>query len=78
MPQLTIYLNESVAVRARQAAKAAGIPVSRWIAERIEEKTTDAWPEEVLRLQGIWKDDDFPSAEQIRASHPRDRKRERL
>jgi hypothetical protein len=73
MPQITIYLNEQAAARAREGAKAAGLSVSRWIAERVDDRGRDRWSDEVLALAGTWKDEDFPSAEEIRASHPPDR-----
>lgn len=35
MPQLTIYLDEATAARVRAAAKASGLPVSRWVRQRL-------------------------------------------
>lgn len=78
MPQVTIYLNDKAASQARQAAKAQGLSVSRWIANRVEESTRDEWPAEVLALAGTWREDDFPSAEELRASHPPDRVQKRI
>lgn len=77
MPQITIYLNEHAAARAREAAKAAGLSVSRWIANRVEDDTRNQWPEEVLALAGTWGDDDFPTLEQIRANERPNLKREK-
>jgi hypothetical protein len=77
MPQITIYLNDQSAARARASAKAAGLSVSRWIAGKVDEGKDTAWPEEFLALAGTWREEDFPSAEQIRASHGPDRIRKR-
>jgi hypothetical protein len=74
MPQRTIYLDSDTEKRAKSAAKAAGVSVSRWIAATIQEKTQSTWPEEVLRLAGAWPD--FPTAEQLRSGYRADVKRE--
>ncbi len=39
MAQVTIYLDPEHAKRLRQAARAAGLPVSRWIANLVAERT---------------------------------------
>jgi len=39
MGQVTIYLDDENEKRLKAAAKAAGVPVSRWVASLVEEKT---------------------------------------
>ena len=44
--------------------KKSGLSKSKWIADRIKEKTTNTWPDSVVKLSGAWKD--LPTAEEIR------------
>lgn len=60
----------------RAAAKSKGLSQSKWIAQLIEEKTTDEWPESVVRLAGAWKD--IPTVEEIRKNFGSDVRREEL
>ena len=64
MTQITIYLEEALANRMRQAAQAAGRSQSRWLASLIEEKLRNEWPPSVAALAGAWVD--FPEAEELR------------
>ena len=66
MGQVTIYLDDATEDRARAAARAEGVPLSKWIAERIRKPTHGEWPAAVRALAGAWPD--LPSADQIRAS----------
>jgi len=74
--QLTVYLDDETAQRARAAARAAGLSQSRWLAELIREKTSREWPVAVREAAGSWPD--FPSAEQILETAGRDVEREEL
>jgi hypothetical protein len=58
------------------AAKAAGVPVSRWVANLVQEKACTVWPESVRRLAGAWQD--FPDLETIRGTEGKDKAREAL
>jgi len=76
MPQITIYLDANTEEQARSAARAKGIPLSRWISGVIREKNANAWPQEVLDLAGAWPD--FPSLEELRKRQGDDAPRESL
>lgn len=76
MAQVTLYLDDETARRARRAAKAAGLSQSRWLAELVRERTAREWPVEVRELAGTWGD--FPEAEELRRSQGRDLEREEL
>lgn len=76
MGQVTIYLDPVHEKRLREAAEAAGLPVSRWLANLVAEKTRAEWPEDVRELAGAWRD--FPTPEELRAPPAKDRKRPRL
>ena len=76
MGQVTIYLDDETEGKARSAARAEGLALSRWIAQSIEQRALGEWPEAVRALAGAWRD--APSASQIRKSLkakdiPRDR-----
>ena len=70
MGQVTIYLDDENEKRLKAAAKSAGMPVSRWVARLVEEKTRAVWPESVRQLAGAWRD--FPDLETIRATKGKD------
>ena len=76
MGQVTIYLDEETEQRARAAARAQGVPLSKWVTESIQRRARTEWPAAVQRLAGAWSD--LPSAEQLRASKAKDAARERL
>ncbi len=76
MGQVTIYLDDENEKRVKAAAKAAGMPVSRWLATLVEEKTCNVWPEQVRQLAGAWRD--FPDLETIRQQNAKDSKRETI
>jgi len=65
MAQVTIYLDDDSDNRLKEAARAEGISVSKWIARLIEEKTRSEWPSSVRTLAGAWSAD-FPEAENLR------------
>ena len=70
MGQVTIYLDAETEERARAAARAEGVALSRWVAERIKRRARGEWPEEVRTLAGAWPD--LPTAEHIRKSKSKD------
>jgi hypothetical protein len=76
MGQVTLYLDTETEERVKQAAKAAGLSQSRWVANLIREKTTTEWPSWVVELVGSWPD--LPSLEEIRKGLPEDLPREPL
>jgi len=76
MGQVTIYLNDKNEKRLKAAAKAAGVPVSRWVANLVEEKAHTVWPEPVCRLAGAWQN--FPDLETIRKTEGKDSARKML
>lgn len=74
MGQVTIYLDDETESRLKASARSQGVPVSRWIAELVRERTATEWPEEVRRLAGAWPD--FPDAETLRRGQGADLQRE--
>ena len=65
MPQLHFYVPEQVADRVRQEAAAAGVSVSRYLAEVVKRELHPQWPasffEEVV---GGWQGEPLLRAEQ--------------
>jgi len=74
MGQVTIYLDDETESRLKASARSQGVPVSRWIAELVRERTATEWPEEVRRLAGAWPD--FPDADALRSGQGADLQRE--
>jgi hypothetical protein len=66
MGQVTIYLDSETEAKARAAARAEGMPLSKWVAGCIRRRARGEWPEAVRALAGAWPD--LPSAERIRKS----------
>ena len=64
MGQVTIYLDDETERLAREAARAKGIPLSKWVAEKVQRGARAEWPAAVRDLAGKWTD--LPSAEEIR------------
>jgi len=64
MGQITIYLDDQSEKKLKSAATSEGIPVSRWIAQLVRDKTRTEWPESVRSLAGAWSD--FPLRESLR------------
>ena len=44
MPQIHFYVPESVAVKVKQRAQAAGVSTSRFVAELVKREVDAAWP----------------------------------
>ncbi len=76
MGQVTIYIDDATERMARASARAEGISLSKWVAERVKHRAPGVWPEAVRALAGAWTD--LPSAERIRRSGARDIARGRL
>jgi hypothetical protein len=76
MAQLTLYLDEDTEIKVKRAAKAAGLSVSRWVANLIRERTADQWPDSVREMMGSWPD--VPTADDLRENLPADVPREPL
>ncbi|MGQ0653336.1 MAG: CopG family transcriptional regulator [Betaproteobacteria bacterium] len=76
MGQVTIYLDAKTERKARAAARAEGVPLSKWIARRIERPGHGEWPESIRALAGAWAD--APSARKIRRSQGKDVRRDKL
>lgn len=74
MGQVTIYLDDETESRLKASARSQGVPVSRWIAELVRERTATEWPESVRRLAGAWPD--FPDTETLRSGQGADLQRE--
>ena len=64
MGQVTIYLDQETEARLKAEAQAAGISVSRWLAELIQEKAATDWPPSIRALAGAWED--FPEPDELR------------
>ena len=54
MSSLTIYLDDALEERLRQAAKDEGLSVSKLVSKYVAEKTATTWPTEFLNLAGSW------------------------
>jgi len=76
MAQVTIYLDDAAERRVKAAARKAGVSVSRWVAELVENRTRTDWPAEARELAGAWPD--FPDLAEIRPSTGQDKPRVRL
>lgn len=61
MGQVTIYLDDESERKLKEAARADGVPVSRWVAETIRRRTRAEWPDSVRRLPGSWDDMERPA-----------------
>jgi len=70
MGQVTIYLDDATEERVRAAARAAGVPLGRWVAGRIERSAGDEWPAHVRQLAGAWAD--LPSPLKLRKPRAKD------
>lgn len=76
MGQVTIYLDKETEQRLKSAAAAAKMPVSRWVAALVRDKTRTRWPDSVRELPGAWSE--FPQAEELRREAAADVPRELL
>jgi predicted DNA-binding protein len=60
MAQLAIYIEDQLAERLDNAAKASGKSKSKWVADAIKRSLQDQWPEGFFDLAGSWEDDIGP------------------
>lgn len=74
MGQVTLYLDMETEARMKEAASAAGVSQSRWLADLIRERTVNEWPKSVAALAGAWAD--MPTAEDLRQCSSEDVPRE--
>lgn len=74
MGQVTLYLDSDTEARMKEAATAAGVSQSRWLADLIREKTAKEWPPSVAALAGAWSD--MPTAGELRQDFGEDVPRE--
>lgn len=72
MSAITVYLEDAIDQRLRQAAKSEGITVSRFVARLVAERTADTWPEDILALAGTWADEDDAAPVRRVADAPRE------
>ncbi|OFZ95140.1 MAG: CopG family transcriptional regulator [Betaproteobacteria bacterium RIFCSPLOWO2_02_67_12] len=76
MGQVTIYLDEDTERKARDAARAEGVALSKWVARQLRRRPRGEWPEAVRALAGAWAD--APSLETIRRYKAKDLARRRV
>jgi predicted transcriptional regulator len=74
MGQVTVYLDTEIEKRMQAVVKSMNLTQSKWIANLIEEKIKNDWPESVVKLAGAWKD--LSTAGEIRKTEGADIKRE--
>lgn len=75
MGQVTIYIDNSLETKMKEAAKSNHVSVSKWVSGIIEEKIATEWPRDIVKLAGSWKDD-FPTIEELRSNPGQDCPRE--
>jgi hypothetical protein len=68
LAQVTLYMDEATLVRARAAAKSAGVSMSAWLTGLVRDRTRTEWPADVAALAGAWRD--LPTAEELREQVP--------
>ena len=74
MPQVTIYINNSLEEHLKSMANALGISPNELITDILERKFKYKCHPSVKQLAGAWKD--FPSLEEIRENSVQDTARE--
>ncbi|MBI2754969.1 MAG: CopG family transcriptional regulator [Betaproteobacteria bacterium] len=70
MGQVTIYLDKDTEQEARAAARAEGVPLSKWVARQLRGRPRGEWPQAVRALAGSWVD--APSLKTIRRYKAKD------
>lgn len=76
MGQVTIYLDDDIEEKMKNAAKSSRLSKSKWVASLIREKVAREWPRSIIDLAGSWKD--LSLAEEGRAELGCDAEREKL
>ncbi len=65
MAQLTIYVDENTRSRVEDAARAAGVSVSKWVKQQLEVALADRWPADYFNLFGSLADTDLPAPDEL-------------
>jgi predicted transcriptional regulator len=80
MPQLAIYIDDNLSKKLDKAIKVSGKSRSRWVADAIEARLQDEWPEDFFELAGSWEGEKTPEEimAQIRKGLDQTEKREDL
>ena len=60
MPQLAIYIDDSLSKKLNKAIKVSGKSRSKWVADLIKAKLEDEWPEDFFELAGSWVGEETP------------------
>lgn len=60
MPQLAIYIHDKLSNKLNKAIKVSGKSRSKWVADLIEAKLQDEWPEDFFELAGSWEGEETP------------------
>ena len=56
MPQLHLYVSDEIAAEVVREARAAGLSVSRYLAQLVRERTSTDWPDGWFeRVPGGWQ-----------------------
>ena len=76
MSQVTIYLEEDIEQKMVLAAQSANLSKSKWIAQLIQDKVANEWPQSIVDIAGSWED--FPTIDNIRANIVKDAERESI
>lgn len=73
MSQVTIYIDDDTEARTRAAARAAGVPLSRWITSVLRSRVGSAWPADVAAFEASWRPkDDGPEPDSQGGDLPRE------
>ena len=76
MAQITIYLDDELIQKVKQASAEAKVSQSQWIADLIRQKSHTDWPLAVRELAGSWQV--FPEQNELRGEQAEDLPRESL
>lgn len=74
MSQITLHLPDETRDKLRKAAEEEGLSQDEWVAQVVEEKLNNGWPQEFLDLAGAWPD--APTAKELRSTLGKDLPRE--
>jgi len=64
MAQITLYLDDQTAQRIKRAARRQKISLSKWVAQRLEDRSNTKWPSRYDKLFGSLADSSFERPEQ--------------
>ena len=73
MAQITLYIDDEVQSRLREAASRRQVSQSQFVADLIRRATAERWPDEVVALAGSLPG--FPAADAIRGGSGTDAER---